>query len=134
VPNSPVAVLALAELLARQERPEEAFEQYRHAADLDARNPLALLRAAELAVRLHREVLAAGFLDRLLQQHATYAPALALYGDIMKARGDRNRARDHYQRALRGGEGQIDRARVQASLRQLGPGVAPRPRPPAPRR
>ncbi len=127
VPNWQETALALAALYEATERWERAFEQYRHAADLDPRNPVPLLSAARLAIRLNRDVLAAGFLDRILAQRASHAAALALYGDVMRARGDRARARQYYERAL-GGEGRVDRARVQRALRELGGAPARRRR------
>lgn len=121
VANSAPTVQALADVLARTDRIEDAFEQYRHAADLDPANPSALLSAARLAVEKQREVLAAGFLDRLLEAHPNLAPALAVYGDIMVGRRDSAAARDYYQRAL-AGTGELDRPRVEAALRALGGG------------
>ncbi len=118
VANDGGSALALGDVLSHTDRFEEAFEQYRHAADLDPRNPAGLLRAAELAVRQRRDVLASGFLDRLLEQHADLAAGLALYGDVMLMRGDQARARDYYQRALRG-RGEVDRARVEAAMGTL---------------
>lgn len=119
VPNSQEAALALAKLYEATERESRAFAQYRHAADLDPRNPEPLLDAARLALREDRDVLAVGFLDRVLQQHANLAEALRLYGDAMAARGNRDEARQYYQRALRG-EGEVDRSAVNRALRELG--------------
>lgn len=118
VPNSAAAVLALADIYARTDRVEDALEKYREAADLDQRNPEPLLRASRLAIEMRRDVFASGFLDRLLESQPNLAPALALYGDVMRTRNDPVRARDYYERALRG-EGEIDRPRVEASLRAL---------------
>ena len=118
VPNSPSAGLALAELFERSNRTEEAFEQYRHAADLDP-NGSAVLRAAELALRLDRNVLAAGYVDRALRTAPTLGAGLALYGDIMAARNDRAQAAQYYRRALSEGTGDFDRARVTAALNAL---------------
>ncbi|MDQ3033029.1 MAG: tetratricopeptide repeat protein, partial [Myxococcota bacterium] len=118
VANDASSALALGDVLARTERVEEAFEQYRHAADLDPRNPAGLLRAAELAIRLNRDVLASGYLDRLLQQHPNLGAGLALYGDVMRARRDATQARQYYQRALQG-TGEVDRARIETALREL---------------
>lgn len=118
VPNSQEAVLALAKLYEATERESRAFAQYRHAADLDRTNPAPLLEAARLALRENRDVLAVGFLDRVLQQHANLSAALELYGDAMAARGNRTEARQYYQRALRG-EGEVDRAAIQRALRSL---------------
>lgn len=134
VPNSPEGARALAEILALKLDYEGAFEQYRLAADLDPRNPAALLLATRLALTVNRDVLAAAFLDRMLEAHPDLAEGLALYGDVMKARSDRTAARDYYQRALRGRGELRDRARVEAAIRELGPVSAPRPPPPRPRR
>ncbi len=118
VPNDAESVMALADVYARTEREEEAYEQYRHAADLDPRNPAPLVRAARLALGQERPVLAFGFLQRVIGQHPNHAPALALMGDVMRARRVPAQARDYYQRALQG-EGTIDRAAVQQALRAL---------------
>lgn len=119
VPSSPDVALALGELYESQNRTQDAFAQYRQAAALAPNAPVGLLRAAALALRLNRDVLATGFLDRYLQGKPNSAPALAIYGDAMVARGDRGAARRYYQRALRG-RGQIDRAEVQRKLSELG--------------
>lgn len=118
VPNYAAAVIALAELHRTQGRFEPAFEQYRRAAGLDPRNPRPLLDAARLALERNRDVLAAGFLDRLLTRHSNLSEALALYGDVMVARSQRAEAREYYQRALQG-EGPVDRARIQAAIGAL---------------
>ncbi|MFW5920380.1 MAG: tetratricopeptide repeat protein [Polyangiales bacterium] len=118
VPNSAEATRALAHLYARTDRKEEAFAKYRHAADLAPSDPTSLLDAVRLALRLERDVLAAGFLDRVLQRHRNLAAALALYGDVMAVRDRRDEAKRYYQRALEG-EGPVDRARVRKALRQL---------------
>lgn len=119
VANDAGSTLALGDVLANTDREEEAFEVYRHATDLDARNPEGLLRAARLALARNRDVLASGFLDRILERTPDNAAALALYGDVMRARSDRTRALDYYDRALRG-TGPLDRAAVEASRRAVG--------------
>jgi tetratricopeptide (TPR) repeat protein len=124
VPNLYSAVLGVADVHAAAQRYEEAFAEYRAAAGLDPSAPTPLVRAAELALSRNRDVLAAGFLDRVIQSHPNHATALALYGDVMRARRDNAGARQYYERALRG-QGPVDRARVNAALRQLG-GPAPR--------
>ena len=118
LPHQPDVVLALGELHESRNQHQDAFAQYRHAADLDPRNPAGMLHAAALALRLNRDVLATGFLDRLLQVHANNASALALYGDAMRARGDRAAAKQYYERALHG-EGALDRPRVQRAIREV---------------
>lgn len=118
VPNSQQAIVTLGNLYEKTGRPEDAFEQYRHAADVDPSNPEPLLEATRLALRQERDVLAAGFLDRLMQRHDELAPALALYGDVMKVRGRREKARSYYERALEA-KGELDRERVRKALAEL---------------
>jgi tetratricopeptide (TPR) repeat protein len=118
VPNDPAASLAMGDVLANTEREEEAFEMYDHAADLDPRGSAALLRAAQLGHTLHRDGLASAFLDRLLENQPTLAPALALYGDIARVRHELPAARDYYTRAL-AGTGEFDRSHVEQALREL---------------
>jgi tetratricopeptide (TPR) repeat protein len=118
VPNDPVAMLALANLFRDSERYEEAFEHYRKAADLNPRNPRPLLFATKLALHLRRDVLAAGFLDRLLETRPTLAPALVLYGHVMQMRRNYPHAIQYYERSLEG-EGDIDPDRVRQTLREL---------------
>ena len=97
---------------------EEAYERYRHAADLDPRDPTPLVEAARLALAQERTVLAVGFLQRVIGQHPNHAPALQLMGDVMRARRQGSQARSFYQRALQG-EGTIDRNAIQQALRAL---------------
>ena len=118
IPNQPHVVFLMGKLHAAQGDHQEAYEQFRRAAALAPNEPEALLAAAELALSQNRDVLATGFLDPLLRTHPNLAAGLALYGDAMKARNDRVRARDYYQRALQG-RGPVDRAHVQAALREV---------------
>lgn len=119
VANDAGATLTLGDVYAHTDREEESFEVYRHAADLDPRNPEGLLRAARLALERGRQVLASGFLDRILDRMPDNAAALSLYGDVMRIRNDRTRARDYYTRAL-AGTGAFDRAHVETALSELG--------------
>lgn len=118
VPNNPHVVFLIGQLHQAKGETREAYEQYRRAAAMAPNEPEALLAAASLALEQDRDVLATGFLDSLLRNHANLAAALALYGDAMKARGDRTRAREYYQRALRG-DGPLDRPAVEAKLREV---------------
>jgi superkiller protein 3 len=118
VENHPGAVLAKARLYEAMASNEEAFQTYRQAADLMQGNPQPMLGAARLALRLNRDVLAVGFLDRVLGQHANLSAGLELYGDAMLARRDRTRAREFYQRALRG-TGPVNRTRIRQKLSSL---------------
>lgn len=118
VPNLPEATLARADLYAATERYEEAFSEYQKAAGLRPLDADPLLRAARLCLQLQRLNLAAAFLDRALDRSPRLADALALYGDVMVARGDRADAKTMYERAL-SGEGELDRPRVQQALAKL---------------
>jgi len=112
VPNDPRCMLGLAEIQVKRGLVEEAVEQFRQAADRDPRNPVGLLRAAEVLVANQRTTLAAGFLDRLLATHPQNAKGLTLYGDVMRARGDKASATRYYERAVSAG-GQVDPALLQ---------------------
>ena len=116
VQNDPIAWLSLADLLARSERTEEAYEAYRRTFSFDTRNAEPMLRASRLALAQNRDVLASGFLDGVLRVQPENGEALALYGDVMTARRDRTQARTYYEHALQAGV--ADRARVEAALRQ----------------
>jgi tetratricopeptide (TPR) repeat protein len=118
VPNSALFVRTLAEIVARAGRPDDALSLYRQAAGLDSQDPSIYLAATRLALDLQRDVLAAAFLDRLLRQFPSNATALTLYGDVMKARGNRTEARAFYERALATGEFP-ERAYVEEQLRTL---------------
>ena len=118
VPNDYDTSFALAQLYERTERHEDAFIQYRNAADLKRESALPLIAAARLGLRLKRPLLSGALLDKALEREPRSAEALALYGDVLVARGDKHAARDHYQRAL-AGEGALDRASVQRRLDQL---------------
>ncbi|MCX7807477.1 MAG: tetratricopeptide repeat protein [Deltaproteobacteria bacterium] len=117
VPNDAQAALALADALAHLGRTEEAFENYRSAFSMDPRNPTPLLRAARLAIENKRDVLASGFLDSVLRHHPAHPEALVLYGEVMRLRGDRARAREFFRQALE--RGAPERERIEAALREL---------------
>lgn len=118
VSNNARAALLLAEVFAKQGKGDEAVEQFRHAADLDPRDPTGLLRATELLLADKRATVAAGFLDRLLEAHPDLSAGLKLYGDVMQMRGDKAQARAFYDRALKG-RGAVDRAAIQKALSGL---------------
>ena len=118
VPNNPHVVFLIGQLHEAKDEHREAYDQYRRAAAMAPNEPEALLAAASLALEQNRDVLATGFLDSLLRNHENLAAGLALYGDAMKARGDRAQARTYYQRALRG-EGPLDRPAVERKLREV---------------
>lgn len=118
VPNLPEATLARADLYAEMERYEEAFAEYQNAAGLRPLDIEPMVRAARLCLRLQRLNLAAAYLDRALDRSPQSAVALALYGDLLVARGDRAEAKAMYERALQG-TGVVDRTAVEDALRKL---------------
>ena len=130
VPNYVDAVLLLGRTYEGTDDADEAYAQYRRANDLDPRNPEGMLRAARLALTKRRPTFALGFLDRLLQQQPNLGEALALYGDAMRARGDRQAAIRFYERALSEGRGAFDRAATERALAEArGERPAPGPLP-----
>jgi len=118
VPNDYDTSYALAQLYERTQRYEDAFAQYRNAADLKRESPVPLIAAARLGLTLKRPLLSGALLDKALERTPRSAEALALYGDVHAARGDKKAARDHYQRALQG-EGPLDRPAIQKRLAGL---------------
>lgn len=118
VPNDYDSAFALAQLYEKTERHEEAFTQYRKAANLKRESAAPLIAAARLGLALERPLLSAALLDKALERAPRSAEALALYGDVLAARGDREAAREHYQRALQG-KGPLDRGAVQKRLSAL---------------
>jgi tetratricopeptide (TPR) repeat protein len=118
MPNDFDASFALAQLFEKTGQNEEAFTQYRNAADLKRDSLEPLLAAARLGLALARPQLAGALLERALERAPKSAEAHALYGDAMVARGDKAGAKDHYQKAL-AGEGAFDRAHVQKQLAGL---------------
>jgi tetratricopeptide (TPR) repeat protein len=115
IPNDYDAALALARLYEHTERHEEAFTQYRSAADLKRESPEALVAAGRLGLRLQRATLATALLEKALERAPKSAEILALHGDALLARGDKKGAKEQLQRAL-SGEGPLDRAAVQKKL------------------
>ncbi len=118
VPNDFPTSLALAQLYERTQRYEEAFTQYRNAADLKRESAQPLIAAARLGLELKRPLLSGALLDKALEREPRSGQALMLYGDVLAARGDKKAARERYQRALEG-EGALDRAAIQRRLDAL---------------
>lgn len=118
IPNDHDTSLALAQLYERTGRHEEAFGQYRNAADLKRESAVALTAAGRLGLELKRPVFAGALLEKALERAPRSAPALALYAEVQAARGDIKGARETLQRAL-AGEGELDRALVEKRLAEL---------------
>jgi tetratricopeptide (TPR) repeat protein len=118
IPNDYETSFSLARLYERTNRYEDAFTQYRNAADLKREVTEPLVAAARLGLQLNRPVLASALLDKALERAPKSAELLGLYGDVQAARGDAKVARDYYQRAL-AAEGPLDRGAVEKRLREL---------------
>jgi tetratricopeptide (TPR) repeat protein len=117
-PNDFDTAFSLARLFEKTGRSEEAFTQYRAAADLDRESPRPLIEAARLGVSLQRPMLASALVEKALERAPRSAAALAIYGDALLARGERAAAKERYQQALKG-EGPVDRARIKKQLDAL---------------
>lgn len=115
VPNSTPSYMALAEIHARADRAEDAYEDYRRAADISPGDPAPLLAGARFALQNGRDTLAQAFLDRLLAMNDSLGDALALYGDVKLHQRDFRAAITAYERAL-ATQNLGDRPRVEASL------------------
>lgn len=115
VPNSTPSHMTLAEIRARTDRIEDAFEDYRRAADGSPGDPAPLLAGARLALDHGRDTLAQAFLDRLLAMNDSSGDGYALYGDVMVRRRDFAAAVQAYERALRTSDLR-SRPAVEASL------------------
>lgn len=115
VPNSTPSYMTLAEIHARADRAEDAFEDYRRAADISPGDPAPLLAGARFAFQNGRDTLAQAFLDRLLAMNDTLGEAFALYGDVKTHQRDFPAAVQAYERAL-ATRNLSDRPRVEAAL------------------
>lgn len=118
LPNDADAAIALARVYARSDRPEDAFDAYRNAASLERTGSRALVEAGAYALSLQRNTLAQAFLEKAVERTPESAPAQARYADVLLARGDKDKAKQHYRLSL-GAQGSIDRADVQRRLDAL---------------
>lgn len=118
VPNSARAKLAQADALAAKGDIDLAIESYQAAFSFGRTSPTALVRGARVALEQQRETTARGFAERAVQEFPRWAPAWAVLGDIAVKMGEKDRARQAYDKAL-AGEGQIDRPRIQRALAAL---------------
>jgi tetratricopeptide (TPR) repeat protein len=118
LPNDADAALALARVYARTDRPEDAFEAYRNAASREPQTSRALVEAGSYALTLQRSTLAQGFLEKAVDRTPSSAPAQARLADALLARGEKDKAKQHYQLALRA-QGLVDRVDIQRRLDAL---------------
>lgn len=118
LPNDSETSLALARVFARTDRPEEAFEAYRNAASLDPVGSRALVEAGTYALSLQRSTLAEAFLEKAVTRTPSSAAAQARYADALLARGDKAKAKQHYQLSLRA-QGSVDRVDIQRRIDAL---------------
>lgn len=118
LPNDADAAITLARVYANTDRPEDAFAAYRNAASLEKTGSRALVEAGVYAMKLDRNTLAQGFLEKAVERTPKSAPAQARYADVLLARGEKVLAKQHYQLAL-GGEGDVDRQDVKRRLDAL---------------
>ena len=100
------------------DRVEDAFEAYRNASAREVNGSRALVEAGSYALTLQRSPLAQGFLEKAVERTPGSAVAQARYADALLARGEKDKAKQHYQLALRA-QGQIDRVDIQRRIDAL---------------
>ncbi|HKP57476.1 MAG TPA: tetratricopeptide repeat protein [Polyangiales bacterium] len=118
LPNDADAALTLARIYANTDRAEDAFEAYRNAASLEKSGSRALVEAGVYAMKLDRNTLAQGYLEKAVERTPKSAIAQARFADVLLARGEKSLAKQHYQLAL-GGEGDVDRQDLKRRLDAL---------------
>jgi tetratricopeptide (TPR) repeat protein len=118
VPNSARGKLAEADALAAKGEIDLAIESYQAAYGFGRTQPTALVRGARACLAQGRGTTARGFAQRAVEAFPKWGPAWEVVGDIASKEGDKEKARQAYQKALQG-EGPVDRARIQAALRSL---------------
>jgi tetratricopeptide (TPR) repeat protein len=118
LPNDADAALALARVYTRTDRAEDAFEAFRNAASLEPTGSRALVEAGAYALSLNRNTLAQAFLEKAIEKTPGSGTAQARYADALLARGDKDKAKEHYRLAL-AGRGTLDRQDVQRRLDAL---------------
>jgi tetratricopeptide (TPR) repeat protein len=118
LPNDADASLTLARVYAQSDRPDDALEAYRAAASQERTGSRALVEAGSYALSLQRNTLAQAFLEKAVERTPTSAPAQARYADALLARGDKDKAKAHYQLSLTA-QGSVDRADIRRRLDQL---------------
>jgi tetratricopeptide (TPR) repeat protein len=120
LPNDADAALTLARVYAQSDRPEDAFEAYRNASSQERTGSRALVEAGAYALSLQRNTLAQAFLEKAIDRTPMSASAQARYADALVARGDKDKAKEHYRLALTAAaQGSVDRTDVQRRLEAL---------------
>lgn len=100
MPNDYAAALILGKIEVGLGRNGDAIEQFRAAADLDARKAEPLALAAQTALLDNLDTIAVSFLDRALRREPQHVLSLTLYGDVMAKRRNLQEARRFYVQAL----------------------------------
>jgi tetratricopeptide (TPR) repeat protein len=118
VANSAPAKLLVADGHANKGEIDLALEAYQAAWGLDHSDPTPLVHAAQACHSAGRDTSARAFGLRATQEFPRWAPAWAAYGDALAAQGEKQAARDAYQKAL-AADGPVDRSAVQARLSAL---------------
>lgn len=93
VDNDALAWRTLADVLEHIDRAAEAMQAWDSAIDRSPSDPVARLRAAELAFRTRQYPLARAQLERVLQEHSDHGSAQLLRARIALAESDRTGAR-----------------------------------------
>lgn len=118
VGNDADAALSLARVYAQTDRADDALAQFRVASSFEHGSARALIEAGVYSLKVSRNALAQAFLERALERVPKSAEAHARYADVLVVRGEKAKAKEHYQLALNG-EGAVDKVAVQRSLAAL---------------
>ena len=118
VANVPAAKLLVGDANAKKGEIDRAVEAYQAAWGLDHGDPTPLVHAAEACHAAGRDTSARAFGVRVTQEFPKWGPGWVALGDALAAQGEKQEARNAYQRAL-AGEGPIDRAGIERKVTAL---------------
>jgi tetratricopeptide (TPR) repeat protein len=116
--NTAAAKLIIGDANAKKGEIDLALEAYQAAWGRDHGDPAPLVHAAQACHAASRDTSARAFGVRATQEFPKWGPGWAALGDALVAQGEKQAARDAYQKAL-SGEGPVDRDAVQKKLSSI---------------
>jgi tetratricopeptide (TPR) repeat protein len=115
VGNTAPAKLLIADANAKKGEIDVAIEAYQAAWGFDHGDPTPLVHAAEACHAAGRDTSAQSFGEKATHEFPKWGPAWVALGDALVARGEKQKARDAYQKSL-SGDGPVDKDAVQKKL------------------